>query len=129
MIIGILGILKAGGAYVPLDPALPPGRITTVIRDAEIGILVSQKKYTRLLNTLQWECESFHTFLCLDSKDIYSEKEFAAQEVTERERIWEYIGESAVDEISGGGWLTSYTGEPFTKQEKIQDSDICHIKT
>jgi amino acid adenylation domain-containing protein len=123
VVAAILGIITAGAAYVPLDPALPRERIKAIIQDAEIGVLISRKKYIRLLNLLQWECASFHTFLCLDSDDIYKETEFAAQEVMEQEKIWEYIGETAVDEISGGGWLTSYTGEPFSKQEMDEYGD------
>ena len=42
MIIGLLGILKAGGAYVPLDPAYPAPRLTFMMQDAQIKILLTQ---------------------------------------------------------------------------------------
>ena len=44
MVVGLLGILKAGGAYVPLDPNSPPERLTYQILDAQISVLVTQKK-------------------------------------------------------------------------------------
>lgn len=38
----LLGILKAGGAYVPLDPAYPHERLTLMIQDAQVAILLTQ---------------------------------------------------------------------------------------
>src|SRR6266404_6661508 len=49
MIIGLLGILKAGGAYVPLDPSYPKERLSYVIEDAKVKLLLTQEK---LLPTL-----------------------------------------------------------------------------
>ncbi|MCF6442788.1 amino acid adenylation domain-containing protein [Pseudoalteromonas luteoviolacea] len=41
MVVGILAILKAGGAYVPLDPAYPASRLSYMIADAKLEIVVS----------------------------------------------------------------------------------------
>ncbi len=45
MIVGLLGILKAGGAYVPLDPAYPKERIAFMLADAQVPVLLTQKKW------------------------------------------------------------------------------------
>ena len=71
-ILALLGILKAGGAYVPIDPVLPPERIIYIINDAAIGVVVSQETNSKLLNTLQWECGTLHTFICMESTRAYS---------------------------------------------------------
>jgi len=42
MIVGLLGILKAGGAYVPLDPAYPQERLTYMLEDSQVALLVTQ---------------------------------------------------------------------------------------
>jgi len=42
MVVGLLGVLKAGGAYVPLDPLYPHERLAFMIRDAGMGILLTQ---------------------------------------------------------------------------------------
>ncbi|MGV6397791.1 amino acid adenylation domain-containing protein, partial [Pseudomonas caspiana] len=42
MIVGLLAILKAGGAYVPLDPAYPQDRLSYMIKDSGIGLLLAQ---------------------------------------------------------------------------------------
>ena len=39
-IIGILAILKAGGTYVPLDPAYPQERLTFMLEDAQVEVLI-----------------------------------------------------------------------------------------
>ncbi|MDY6900050.1 MAG: amino acid adenylation domain-containing protein [Cyanobacteriota bacterium] len=43
MVVGILGILKAGGAYIPLDPAYPQDRLSHMLDDSEISVLLTQK--------------------------------------------------------------------------------------
>jgi amino acid adenylation domain-containing protein len=61
MIIGLLGILKAGGAYVPLDQAYPQERLSLMLKDAQVPMLLTQK---RLVVGLP-ECEA--RVVCLDS--------------------------------------------------------------
>jgi amino acid adenylation domain-containing protein len=42
LVLGVLGILKAGAAYVPLDPSYPQARLTFMIQDAALSILLTQ---------------------------------------------------------------------------------------
>lgn len=43
MVIALYGILRAGGAYVPLEPEHPDKRLTTVIEDAGLSIVLTQE--------------------------------------------------------------------------------------
>ncbi|MBA4538759.1 amino acid adenylation domain-containing protein, partial [Bacillus aquiflavi] len=43
MIVGILAILKAGGAYLPIDPDYPEDRITYMIEDSGIKVLLKKE--------------------------------------------------------------------------------------
>ncbi|PHM11385.1 non-ribosomal peptide synthetase [Nostoc sp. 'Peltigera malacea cyanobiont' DB3992] len=53
MVIGLLGILKAGGAYVPLDPEYPSDRLSFILDDTQVKVLLTQQ---RLVDRLpQWE--------------------------------------------------------------------------
>ncbi len=58
MVIGLLGILKAGGAYVPLDPSYPAERVSFMLEDAHIPIVVTQQHLQQHLNahTIQIVC-------------------------------------------------------------------------
>ncbi|MEA5616273.1 amino acid adenylation domain-containing protein [Cronbergia sp. UHCC 0137] len=62
MVVGLLGILKAGGAYVPLDPNYPQERLTFMLEDAQISILLTQKQLRESL-----DIPSVSKIVCLDS--------------------------------------------------------------
>ena len=62
MIIGLLAILKAGGAYVPLDPAYPQERLTYMVQDAQISLLVTQAQWSNLISDYAGQV------VCLDSQ-------------------------------------------------------------
>ncbi|GAC1464690.1 MAG: hypothetical protein NVSMB9_03610 [Isosphaeraceae bacterium] len=40
MVVGLLGILKAGGAYVPVDPGFPKPRISFMLEDSRVPVLI-----------------------------------------------------------------------------------------
>lgn len=43
LLIGLLGILKAGAAYVPLDPTYPRERLSFMLSDAQVPVLLTQQ--------------------------------------------------------------------------------------
>ncbi|HEX2268538.1 MAG TPA: amino acid adenylation domain-containing protein [Pyrinomonadaceae bacterium] len=43
-IVGLLAIIKAGGAYVPLEPAYPATRLTFIISDAQVALILTQQR-------------------------------------------------------------------------------------
>ncbi|MBL1175482.1 amino acid adenylation domain-containing protein [Pantanalinema sp. GBBB05] len=60
MLVGMLGILKAGGTYVPIDPSYPPERITNIVSDAQVSVVLTQAKWLSILPNVAV------TALCLD---------------------------------------------------------------
>lgn len=61
MVVGLLGILKAGGAYVPLDPAYPQERLSYLLSDSQVSVLLTQQ---HLLTSLP---ASSARIVCLDN--------------------------------------------------------------
>ncbi|MBD0385363.1 MAG: amino acid adenylation domain-containing protein [Nostoc sp. C3-bin3] len=50
MIVGILGILKAGAAYLPLEPSLPEAALAFRLQDAQVSVLLTQKRLVEKMN-------------------------------------------------------------------------------
>jgi natural product biosynthesis luciferase-like monooxygenase protein len=69
MVIGLLGILKSGSAYVPLDPKYPPERLSFMLQDAKLALLVTQERV--LVDLPQHSA----TVVALDSRDVELDRE------------------------------------------------------
>ncbi|MBD1900681.1 amino acid adenylation domain-containing protein [Trichocoleus sp. DQ-A3] len=67
MIVGLLGILKARGAYLPLDPTYPQERLSFMLEDAQISILLTQSKLASLLKTCWGDRQDGLSIVCLDT--------------------------------------------------------------
>jgi amino acid adenylation domain-containing protein len=68
MVVGLLAILKAGGAYVPLDPKYPPARLTYMLEDAGVPVLITQRHLAEQLQTRQART------ICLDNEPALAEQ-------------------------------------------------------
>lgn len=115
-IVSILGILKAGCGYVPIHTSSNYSRIKFVLQDTASRILITEKEFMETANRLQWETESLKNYICINSQDIYNEDEAYQNPMMEKD-LWDFVGEGSSDTIDGGGWLSSYTGLPFTPVE------------
>ena len=51
MVIALLAVIKAGGAYVPFDPTYPPKRISYMINDSKVSIILAQKACASLVES------------------------------------------------------------------------------
>ena len=61
LVVGLLGVWKAGGAYVPLDTAYPQERLSFMVQDAGIRMLLTEEKCKHLFPSCHDKA------VCLDS--------------------------------------------------------------
>src|SRR5262249_11685929 len=63
MVTALLGVLKAGAAYLPLDPAYPADRLSFMLADAAVPVLLTHQGLVRGHGLPTGET----TVLCLDT--------------------------------------------------------------
>ncbi|MEH2381351.1 MAG: amino acid adenylation domain-containing protein [Nostoc sp.] len=67
MIVGLLATLKAGGAYVPLDPRSPQERLTYMLSDSQVSVLLTDSSIALSEPSL--------TVVCIDTSDFCQNSE------------------------------------------------------
>ena len=50
LVVGLLGILKAGAAYIPLDPGYPKERLSFILEDSKVPVLLTQQRLAQVLS-------------------------------------------------------------------------------
>jgi natural product biosynthesis luciferase-like monooxygenase protein/amino acid adenylation domain-containing protein len=112
VVVGMLGILKAGGAFLPLDSAYPLERLSFMLEDAQVSVLLTQQKLAATLPTTQWV-----QTICLDSD-------------------WDLIAEQSKSNTSGVAeadhlayviYTSGSTGRP--KGVMVGHSGLCNMVT
>lgn len=99
MAVGLLAILKSGAAYVPLDPGYPKERLAFMLNEAQVRVLVTQKKMLTQMPSV-----SAIKFVCINAEAW-------------QESIAQYPGgdlKSAVfaENIAYGMFTSGSTGKP-----------------
>ncbi|ARV58893.1 hypothetical protein BZZ01_09840 [Nostocales cyanobacterium HT-58-2] len=96
MIIGILGILKAGGVYLPLDPAYPQERLSFMLADAQVQVLLTKEQ---LVDQLPQQTAKV---VCLDTDEAFFLRESSENPVL--------IG--TIDNLAYTIYTSGSTGKP-----------------
>jgi amino acid adenylation domain-containing protein len=73
MVVDLLATLKAGGAYVPLDPRFPQARLSYMMSDTRVPVILSQERFASKFS------DHSATVICPSSSD----KEAIAREDTQ----------------------------------------------
>jgi len=50
MLVAVMGALKAGAAYVPLDPSYPEERLSFMLEDARVSVLLTERSFAARLS-------------------------------------------------------------------------------
>lgn len=128
MITAIIGIMKSGAAFLPIFTGESTERIAYILNDAKVSVVIAHKKYLTVVNKLQWRCDYFNSYLLIDSDSItMSEQELNG---ALKRDLWDFVGDRAHDDITGGGWISSYTGLPFSREimDEYGDNILTKLK-
>ena len=115
MIVGVLAVLKSGGAYVPFEMHWPAERIRWILQSVGIGCVLTQSSQLRRMQPMQWSVSGLSDLVLMDEEGARP-----APEPLDRDAVrslWDYVAESAVDSVTAGGFISSYTGRPFSETE------------
>ena len=115
MVLAVVSVLKAGGTYVPLDPAWPLERLRWIASTLGIRCLLTQHAQLRAIHELQWKLPHLTDVICLDVDTQRPQAETLNEDVVKS--FWDHVAEQSVDEVTAGGFISSYTGEPFAESE------------
>jgi amino acid adenylation domain-containing protein len=115
MLAGVLGVLKAGGYYLPLDPAWPAERVESILGTCEAPAILTRSAHLGPVLEMQWRLPRLSEVICLDV-----ETPGPAPETVDAggiSAVFDLVAEAAVDRVTAGGFVSSYTGEPFSGAE------------
>lgn len=63
MVVSLMGILKAGASYVPIEPSYPKQRLSYIVEDAQLSVLLTQHNHAALFDDFSG------SLVCLDAGD------------------------------------------------------------
>ena len=113
-LVGILAVLKAGGAYLPLDPEYPEHRLSFMLSDAEVTVLLTQEKLVERVSGLDTGAKQ-PTLVCLDT-------DWPSISVQPNQSLGEL---AAVNNLAYVIYTSGSTGEP--KGVQIERRGLCNM--
>jgi amino acid adenylation domain-containing protein len=96
MVVGLLGILKAGAAYLPLDPSYPIERLSFMLQDARVPVLITQQLLAERLHLARTK------MICLESH----------KSLLNQQNIHDPISRIAVNDLAYVIYTSGSTGQP-----------------
>ncbi|HVS00232.1 MAG TPA: amino acid adenylation domain-containing protein [Thermoanaerobaculia bacterium] len=121
MLAAVLGIAKAGAAYLPLDAGWPAERVETVLANTAAGILATRTSHLSSVQELWWRLPRLSDVVCLDVEEPQPAPE--PLDLEEVGALWDAISERSTDWVTAGGFVSSYTGQPFPESEVLEYRD------
>ncbi|HEX6862807.1 MAG TPA: amino acid adenylation domain-containing protein, partial [Thermoanaerobaculia bacterium] len=115
MVAGVFAVLKAGGHYVPLDPAWPADRVESILGGMAAPALLTRSAHLGRVLEMQWRLPALAAVVCLDVETPEPPPEPVDRESVRE--VFDLLSERSVDRVTAGGFVSSFTGLPFSEAE------------
>lgn len=122
MIVAVIGVLKAGGSYVPIDATWPAERARWIMRSLDIAVLLVGEAKLPELHNIAWALPALRVTLCID----VGTATLPVEEIVDRDAVrsvWDFVVGTATDEVGAAGFISSFTGHPFSPAEVLEYRD------
>lgn len=126
-ILAMISCMISGLTYVPLDKNNGKNKNQQVCTEAECKIILFGRSHLSIANHLQWACHAVKTIVCLDADNFAGLDENLDSPLMEKE-LWNSVADEAKNDIEGGGWKSSYTGEYMTENEMNEYAENVRMK-
>ena len=115
LLVSMLGALKAGGHYIPLEPDWPAARAQHIAVKLGIRHLVTHSARLRSVLEVASGAPRLTEIALLDVRTAALPPEPVDRAVVES--LWDLVARQSCDDIGAAGFVSSYSGEPFTDGE------------
>jgi amino acid adenylation domain-containing protein len=122
MIVAAIGVLKTGGSYVPIDATWPCERARWILHSLGITVLLVGRGKLLDLHDIVWDLPALRATLCID----VGMPTLPVEEILDRDAIrsvWDFVVGTATDEVGAAGFISSFTGQPFSPAEVFEYRD------
>ena len=110
LVVSLLGVLKSGAAYLPLDPAYPEARLSYMLTDAEVRVLVTDRRLRKRLG------EAEAKLVCIEIDD----------EVIGEQSLENLVSKVGPDNLAYIIYTSGSTGAP--KGTMVVHGSVCNLR-
>jgi amino acid adenylation domain-containing protein len=115
MLTAVLGVLKAGGHYVALDNTWPAHRVEAILAATGAPAIVVSSGLLAAMEEMRWRMPALTDVVCPDVAE--PEPPVEALDPESVRALWDFVAERAVDRVTAGGFVSAFTGLPFSEGE------------
>ena len=121
-VVALLAVHKAGSSFVPIGYNIPEERVKYIVESSSIETLISISSKLKMIESLIWGNNNLKQAIFLDIDHIQSLATIGHSGLMNAE-MWDSFAKIEDDKTMQSGWVSSYTGQPFSKTEMKEYSE------
>lgn len=121
-VVALLAVHKAGASFVPIGYNVPEERVKHIVESSAIETLISTASKLKMIESLIWGNNPLKQAIFLDVDHAFSLATIGHSGLMNAE-MWDSFAKIEDDQTMQSGWVSSYTGQPFSKSEMKEYSE------